>query len=67
MGRALIRLLSVHVLTGDNRQGLLDAVPEHCRGTVAALAQACAETWQEIAAWFDPVDADPAPTSRPMF
>lgn len=53
MGRALIRLLSIHALTDQDRKGLLDAVPEHCRGVVAELAHACAETWQELAVWFD--------------
>ncbi|MBE8520940.1 ParB-like nuclease domain-containing protein [Amycolatopsis sp. H6(2020)] len=49
LGRALIRLLSMHALTEQERGKLLDAVPEHCRGVVAELALACAETWHEMA------------------
>nr|WP_285470388.1 ParB/RepB/Spo0J family partition protein [Actinokineospora globicatena] len=58
MGRALIRLLSLHALTDQDRKALLDAVPPHCRTTVAELAHACAETWQDLALWFaqDPTD-----------
>ncbi|MBB5804086.1 ParB-like chromosome segregation protein Spo0J [Saccharothrix ecbatanensis] len=50
-GRALIRLLSVHALTAEERRRLLNTVPEHCRGVVAELANACAQTWCELATW----------------
>jgi transposase len=56
MGRALIRLLGVNALTEKDRRGLLDAVPEHCRGTVAELAHACAKAWQDLADCFDDAD-----------
>ncbi len=53
VGRALIRLLGVNTLTERDRRGLLDAVPEHCRSTVAELAHACAKAWQDLADCLD--------------
>jgi hypothetical protein len=53
MGRALIRLLGVNALTERDRRSLHDAVPEHCRTTVAELAHACARAWQDLAGSFD--------------
>lgn len=53
VGRALLRLLGVNALTERDRRGLLDAVPEHCRATVAELAHACAKAWQNLADCLD--------------
>ncbi|WP_406630709.1 ParB/RepB/Spo0J family partition protein [Amycolatopsis sp. WGS_07] len=48
-GRRLISLLSVSAINGREQQELLGTVPPHCRRTVAELAAACAQAWQELA------------------
>jgi hypothetical protein len=49
-GRRLISLLSVSAINPREQEKLLGTVPPHCRRTVAELAAACAQTWQELAA-----------------
>jgi hypothetical protein len=47
-GRALLRLLSTRAISLEDWQGILDAVPPHCTGTVAELASHNAKTWQRF-------------------
>lgn len=52
-GRTLIRLLNSHVVDQPECRQVLDAVPAHCRGIVAEIAQSYADTWKELAVWLD--------------
>ena len=63
-GRALIRLLSLHMLGRSELQHLLDVIPEHLRPVVADLARACAGTWGELAEQLAP--ERPAETTREL-
>ncbi len=48
-GRMLLRLLTLHTLTGAEWQAIIDSVPPHCTAAVADLAHACAGVWGEVA------------------
>ncbi|CAM5630951.1 Streptomycin biosynthesis protein OS=Streptomyces alboniger OX=132473 GN=CP975_31835 PE=4 SV=1 [Streptomyces alboniger] len=49
IGRTLLRLLSVHSISVEEWEQILDKVPPHCRGVVAYLAKESAEMWTEVA------------------
>lgn len=49
IGRTLLRLLSVHSISVEEWEQILDKVPPHCRGVVAYLAKESAEMWSEVA------------------
>jgi ParB-like chromosome segregation protein Spo0J len=48
-GRLLLRSLDMCRITQDNLDELCNHVPAYCKGTVAALAMECAETWRKFA------------------
>jgi ParB-like chromosome segregation protein Spo0J len=49
-GRALLRLLDTGRVVEEHGQQLLNSIPAHCRGKVAAAAQGCSQAWQEFEA-----------------
>ncbi|MCC3650370.1 MULTISPECIES: ParB/RepB/Spo0J family partition protein [Streptomyces] len=48
-GRTLLRLLTVHMMSPEEWDAIIDKVPPHCGGVVARLAGECAEMWAEFA------------------
>jgi hypothetical protein len=48
-GRLLLRLLEICSLTPQQRDQLIDFVPEHCADMVSAVARECAEAWLAFA------------------
>ncbi|MEV0253857.1 streptomycin biosynthesis protein [Streptomyces sp. NPDC050732] len=49
IGRTLLRLLSIHTISREEWDQIIDKVPPHCRGVVAYLAGESAEMWTEVA------------------
>jgi ParB-like chromosome segregation protein Spo0J len=49
MGRALLRLLSLHSIPAQVWTQVAAAVPAHSAETIAALARGCAESWLDFA------------------
>lgn len=49
MGRTLLHLLGVHLLTPEQRKSLLDGVPAHRAADVVQAARVCAEQWLQFA------------------
>lgn len=47
-GRILLRVLAVHAMVPEYWERLIETVPSHCRNTIADLASAYAQTWQEV-------------------
>ncbi|MFF6878238.1 hypothetical protein ACFY9S_23420 [Streptomyces sp. NPDC012474] len=47
-GRALLRLLLARVVEPEELEAFLDAIPPHCAGTMADLAQDMASTWGQF-------------------
>jgi hypothetical protein len=58
-GRALLRWLT-RVAGLHAFDQFADAVPPHCRYTLADLARACAEDWQRLAAYLDEAAGKPS-------
>jgi hypothetical protein len=48
-GRALIRLLNIHLISTEEWEEIIDNLPPHCGGIVARLASECAGMWAEFA------------------
>ncbi|MGW6389081.1 hypothetical protein ACWFR1_00955 [Streptomyces sp. NPDC055103] len=48
-GRFLLRSLSLHALTSDTWERVIEAIPPHSAGAVADVARRCAAAWQELA------------------
>ncbi|MEV5576828.1 ParB N-terminal domain-containing protein [Spirillospora sp. NPDC052269] len=48
-GRTLLRLLTLHTLSPENWDKIIEDVPSHCSGLVAELAGECAGLWAEFA------------------
>jgi hypothetical protein len=48
-GRTLLRLLSIHTISADGWEEIIDNVPPHCGGVVAQLAGEFAGIWAEFA------------------
>lgn len=48
-GRFLLRSLSLHALTSDTWERVIETVPPHSAGAVADVARRCAAAWQELA------------------
>ncbi|WP_249401614.1 ParB/RepB/Spo0J family partition protein [Streptomyces sp. YIM 121038] len=48
-GRMLLRLLTIHTLSPEDWDKIIDRVPPHCGAIVAELATDCAEMWAEFA------------------
>jgi hypothetical protein len=48
-GRMLLRMLEIQLVTAEQREQLLEAVPAHQMDTVAMAARECAIVWQEFA------------------
>jgi hypothetical protein len=55
-GRALLRLLQVHLLTEQEWSKIGDNVPEHCRALIARLARGYERQWGEFADQLEAVD-----------
>ena len=53
VGRAILRLLAVHMIPADDWNRLIDSVPLHCASTVAQLAHSCAAAWEQFAQELD--------------
>lgn len=49
IGRTLLRLLTIHTISMEEWDQIIDKVPPHCRGIVAYLAGESAEMWTEVA------------------
>ncbi|MBD0740982.1 winged helix-turn-helix transcriptional regulator [Streptomyces sp. CBMA152] len=49
-GRLLLRMLEIHMADAQQWDRVADSVPPHCADAVAAMATACAEVWQDLAA-----------------
>lgn len=49
-GRNLLRLLSMHMLSAEEWEQIIDNVPPHCGGIMTRLAQECAGMWTQLAA-----------------
>jgi hypothetical protein len=49
-GRNLLRLLSMHMLSAEEWEQIIDNVPTHCGGIMARLAEECAGMWRQLAA-----------------
>jgi hypothetical protein len=47
-GRLLLRMMELQ-MAADHRH-IAAAVPAHCAESISAMAMACAEIWQELAA-----------------
>ncbi|MFF5767393.1 ParB/RepB/Spo0J family partition protein [Streptomyces tanashiensis] len=48
-GRFLLRSLSLHALTADTWDKLIETIPPHCVSAVADAARECAAAWQQFA------------------
>jgi ParB-like nuclease domain len=49
-GRNLLRLLSMHMLSAEEWERIIDNVPAHCGGIMARMAEECARMWGQLAA-----------------
>jgi ParB-like chromosome segregation protein Spo0J len=49
-GRNLLRLLSMHMLSAEEWEQIIDNIPAHCGGIMARLAEECAGMWRQLAA-----------------
>jgi ParB-like chromosome segregation protein Spo0J len=48
-GRMLLRLFTMHTISQQEWDKIIESVPPHCSGIVAHLAEECARTWSEVA------------------
>ncbi|MFJ3842208.1 ParB N-terminal domain-containing protein [Streptomyces sp. NPDC090054] len=48
-GRFLLRSLSLHALTSDTWERVIETIPPHAASAVADVARRCAAAWQELA------------------
>ncbi|MEU4347917.1 ParB N-terminal domain-containing protein [Streptomyces sp. NPDC023838] len=48
-GRLLLRMMEIHMADAQQWERIADAVPAHCADSIAAMATACAEVWQDLA------------------
>jgi ParB-like nuclease domain len=58
-GRALLRWLTPRAVGPRDWSRFADAVPPHCRYTLAELARACADGWQRLAQQLEHEASDP--------
>lgn len=49
-GRNLLRLLSMHMLSAEEWEQIINNVPAHCGSIMARLAEECAAMWDQLAA-----------------
>lgn len=49
-GRNLLRLLSMHMLSAEEWEQIIDNIPAHCGGVMVRLAEECAGMWGQLAA-----------------
>ncbi|WP_256260142.1 ParB N-terminal domain-containing protein [Streptomyces atratus] len=49
-GRLLLRMMELHLTEDHQWHRIVEAVPAHCADSISAMATACAEVWQELAA-----------------
>lgn len=48
-GRALLRLLHLHMMKAEEWENIGENIPPHCGGIIASLARECAQMWKEFA------------------
>lgn len=58
-GRALLQWLGIHMVSEENQDEFVEAIPAHCANTVAELARASALLWNVLADKLERIDCMP--------
>jgi hypothetical protein len=56
-GRALLRLLSLNMVSRERWERIIDNIPAHCASTVAEAARTCSTLWNQVAGSLDDREA----------